>query len=83
MQVQDVSKGMAGSQADPAALLHVLMKHGRMAQAATLALQYLRAWQTEVRLHVCHIVDELPAHLQDSKAACLWTVHQTIVARTS
>ena len=41
---------MAGSQADPAALLRVLMKHGRMEQAAALALQYLRAWQTEVRV---------------------------------
>ena len=46
-QVQDASKGMAGSQADPAALLRVLMKHGRVEQAATLALQYLKAWQTE------------------------------------
>ena len=39
---------MAGSQSDPAALLRVLMKHGRMEQAAALALQSLRAWQTEV-----------------------------------
>ena len=50
MQVQDASKGMAGSQVDPAALLRVLMKHCQVEQAAALALQYLRAWQTEVQL---------------------------------
>ncbi len=41
---------MAGSQVDPAALLRVLMKHCQVEQAAALALQYLRAWQTEVQL---------------------------------
>jgi hypothetical protein len=48
LQVQDASKGMAGSQSDPASLMRVLMKHGRMEQAAAFALQYLAAWQTQV-----------------------------------
>lgn len=55
-QVQDARKGMAGFQADPAALLRVLMKHGQMEQAAALALQYLRAWQTEVKLWLCCVM---------------------------
>ena len=49
LQVQDASKGMAGLQSDPASLMRVLMKHGRMEQAAAFALQYLKAWQTQVR----------------------------------
>ena len=40
---------MAGSQSDPASLMRVLMKHDRMEQAAAFALQYLTAWQTQVR----------------------------------
>lgn len=50
LQVQDASKGMAGSQSDPASLLRVLIRHGRIEQAAALALQYLRAWQTQVQV---------------------------------
>jgi hypothetical protein len=40
---------MAGSQSDPASLMRVLMKHNRMEQAAAFALQFLTAWQTQVR----------------------------------
>ena len=33
--------------------MRVLMRHGRLEQAAEIALQYLKAWQTQVRkLHL-------------------------------
>lgn len=50
LQVGDASRGMAGSAADPAALLRVFMRRGRLEDAARLALAHLRAWQTQVPL---------------------------------
>ena len=49
VQVQDASRGMAGSKNDPASLMRVLMRHEKLEQAAELALRYLSAWQTQVR----------------------------------
>ena len=48
MQVEDPSRGMAGSSADPTALLRIYMKRGRLEDAATLALTHLHAWETQV-----------------------------------
>ncbi|BDA47676.1 probable nuclear pore complex protein Nup160 at C-terminar half [Coccomyxa sp. Obi] len=47
-QEGDPSKGMAGSAADPAALLRIYIKRGRLEDAASLALTHLHAWQTQV-----------------------------------
>ena len=63
---------MAGSQADSAALLRVLMKHGRLERAAALALQYLRASQTEVKPQA-NVSEQLPA--QWFKAFVLVNLH--------
>lgn len=41
---------MAGSAADPAALLRIYIKRGRLEDAASLALTHLHAWQTQVTL---------------------------------
>lgn len=60
MQDGDASRGMAGSLADPAALLRIYIKHGRLQDAAMLALSHLHAWQSQVskdtllhRSHCC------------------------------
>lgn len=47
-QEGDPSKGMAGSAADPVALLRIYIKRGRLEDAASLALTHLHAWQTQV-----------------------------------
>ncbi len=73
MQVQDASKGMAGSQADPAALLRVLMKHGRVEQAAALALQYLKAWQTEVEFLAVPLL--CCQHTVKKQAMLMWLLY--------
>jgi hypothetical protein len=39
--------GMAGAAADPAALLRVYIKHGRLLDAAQLAKDHLEAWQRQ------------------------------------
>lgn len=39
---------MAGSAGDPAALLRLYMRHGRVRDAAQLALRHLHAWRTQV-----------------------------------
>ncbi len=48
VQGEDASKGMAGSLADPAALLRLYVKHGRLRDAAMVALSHLQAWQSQV-----------------------------------
>ena len=66
---------MAGSQNDPASLMQVLTRHGRLVQAAELALRYLSAWQMQVRklhlisigrheplptlVHLCHTLEHI------------------------
>ncbi len=50
IQEGDQSSGMAGSAADPAALLRIYIKRGRLEDAASLALTHLHAWQTQVTL---------------------------------
>ena len=53
IQVEDPSRGMAGSAADPAALLRIYMRQGRVEDAAMLALTHLHAWQTQVTITCC------------------------------
>ena len=48
MQGEGPASGMAGSMGDPAALLRLYMKHGRLRDAAQLALSHLHAWRTQV-----------------------------------
>jgi len=45
---------MAGAAADPAALLRIFMRRGRLEDAARLALTHLHAWQTQVTLTCSH-----------------------------
>lgn len=46
--------GMAGSAADPAALLRKLIEHWRLVDAAELVLSYLDAWQQQSPLQRVH-----------------------------
>lgn len=48
------SAGMAGSAADPAALLRALMDHWRLVDAAQLVLAYVDAWQQRSSLQRVH-----------------------------
>lgn len=40
--------GMAGGVADPAALLRLYLSHGRLQNAAQLAIQHLTTWHKQV-----------------------------------
>ncbi|WIA39183.1 hypothetical protein OEZ86_005308 [Tetradesmus obliquus] len=42
-----IAGGMAGAAADPAALMRVFIKHGRLLDAAQLAKDHLEAWQRQ------------------------------------
>ena len=45
----DGAAGMAGAGPDPAALLRLLLRHGRLEEAAHLALYFLDHWDLKVR----------------------------------
>lgn len=45
--------GMAGAPDDPASLLRVYLRHGRLEDAASLALEHLSAWQATNPLQRC------------------------------
>jgi hypothetical protein len=47
-QGKDASQGMAGALEDPAALLRIYMRHGRLSEAAKLAIRCLHSWQMQV-----------------------------------
>jgi hypothetical protein len=64
--------GMAGGPDDPAALLRVYIRHGRLADAANLALAHLAAWQAANPLARCKPAAVwLPLRQLEALDACL------------